>query len=213
MLKEYQQKEPIIAQDNTLELGVELQFHMMESEKVTMRELSSFNASAYNRGRSKVWQILWFSFSFLIFQKFWFPNRFRSPALKFFGAKIGKNVFIRHDVRIMWPWKFEVGDECWLGEGARFINLEKITIGSNVCISQEAMLCTGSHDHRKADFPYRNKPIKVEDGAWIAARATLMPGVTIGTQSVVAASEIVRTDVPPNKMLLNDSLRDIPEPS
>jgi len=177
-----------------------------------MRELSKFDASAYDRGRGKVWQILWFIFSFLMFQKFWFPNRFRSKALRFFGATIGKRVFIRHDVRIMWPWKFEVGDDCWLGEGARFINLEKITIGNDVCISQEAMLCTGSHDHKLSDFPYRNKPITVADGAWVAARATLMPGVTIGTQSVVAAGEIVRRDLPQNKMLLDGQLRDIPEP-
>lgn len=177
-----------------------------------MRNLNSFDASAYVRGRSKIWQILWFSFSFLMFQKFWFPNRFRAKALRFFGAKIGKNVFIRHDVRIMWPWKFEVGNDCWLGEGARFINLEKITIGNDVCISQEAMLCTGSHDHKRSDFPYRNKPITVADGAWIAARATVMPGVSIGTQSVVAAREIARKDLPQNKMLLDGQLRDIPEP-
>jgi len=180
-------------------------------EKVTMRELSKFDASAYDRGRSKIWQILWFTFSFLIFQKFWFPNRFRSSALRFFGAKIGKNVFIRHDVRIMWPWKFEVGDNCWLGEGARFINLENISIGDDVCISQEAMLCTGSHDHRISDFPYRNRPITIADGVWIAARATVLPGVTIGAQSVIAAQEIVRSDIPANKMLLDGNLRDIAE--
>lgn len=178
-----------------------------------MRELINFDASAYNRGRSKIWQVLWFGFSFLIFQKFWFPNRFRSVALRFFGATVGDNVFIRHDVRIMWPWKLEIGDNCWLGEGARFINLENISIGNNVCISQEAMLCTGSHDHRKSDFPYRNKPINIADGAWIAARATVLPGVTIGAQSVVAAREIVRTDIPAGKMLLDGALRDIPEPA
>lgn len=176
-----------------------------------MRELSNFDASAYDRGRSKISQILWFTFSFLIFQKFWFPNRFRSPVLRFFGATIGKNVFIRHDVRIMWPWKFKVGDNCWLGEGARFINLETITIGNNVCISQEAMLCTGSHDYRKSDFPYLNKSIAISDGAWIAARATVLPGVTVGSQSVVAATEIARKDVPDYKMLLDGTLRDIPD--
>jgi len=178
-----------------------------------MRNLNSFDATAYDRGRSKIWQVLWFSFSFLIFQKFWFPNRFRSSVLRFFGASVGENVFIRHDVRIMWPWKFEIGENCWLGEGARFINLEKITIGNNVCISQEAMLCTGSHDHRKSEFPYRNKPISVADGAWIAARATVLPGVNIGAQSVIAAGETVRFEIPANKMLLDGNLRDIADPA
>ena len=178
-----------------------------------MRDLSKFDASAYVRGRSKIWQALWFGFSFLIFQKFWFPNRLRSASLRLFGAKVGDNVFIRHDVRIMWPWKLELGNNCWLGEGSRVINLEQISLGNNVCISQEAMLCAGSHDHKKVDFPYRNAPIAIADGAWIAARATVLPGVTIGTQSVVAAQEIARTDVPANKMLINGALRDIPEPA
>ena len=178
-----------------------------------MRDLSSFDASAYDRGRSKLWQILWFSFSFLVFQKFWFPNRLRSKALRIFGAKIGQRVFIRHDVRIMWPWKLEVGDDCWIGEGARFINLERIQIGSDVCISQEAMLCTGSHDHRVSDFPYRNSPITISNGVWIAARATVLPGVNVGAQSVVAAHEVARMDIPANKMLLGGTLRDIPEPA
>jgi putative colanic acid biosynthesis acetyltransferase WcaF len=178
-----------------------------------MRDLSSFDASAYDRGRSKIWQVLWFSFSFLVFQKFWFPNRFRSSALRLFGATIGERVFIRHDVRIMWPWKLEVGDDCWLGEGSRFINLEKISISNNVCISQEVMLCTGSHDHRRSDFPYRNRPITILDGAWIAARATVLPGVTVGPQSVVAAGEIARKDIPANKLLLDGTLCDIPEPA
>lgn len=177
-----------------------------------MRNLGSFDASAYDRGRNKIWQVLWFVFSFLIFQKFWFPNSLRSKSLRLFGAKIGQRVFIRHDVRIMWPWKLEIGSDCWLGEGARLINLENISIGDNVCISQEAMLCTGSHDHRKSNFPYRNKPITILDGAWIAARATVLPGVTVGAQSVVAAREIARKDVPPHTMLLDGTLREIPEP-
>jgi len=177
-----------------------------------MRKLSEFDARAYDRGRNKLWQAAWFTFSFLIFQKFWFPNRFRASILRKFGAKIGKNVFIRHDVRIMWPWKFEVGNDCWLGEGSRFINLENVSIGNDVCISQEVMICTGSHDHKKSDFPYRNKQITVSDGAWVAARATLLPGVTVGKNSVIAAGEFVRVDVPALKMLIDGALRDIPEP-
>jgi putative colanic acid biosynthesis acetyltransferase WcaF len=177
-----------------------------------MRTLSQFNAGAYDRGRSKFWQVLWFVTSSLVFQKFWFPNRFRAPILRRFGATVGENVFIRHDVRIMWPWKFEVGNDCWLGEGARFINLERVIIGNDVCISQEVMVCTGSHDHKKSDFAYRNQPITISDGAWVAARATLLPGVSIGQHAVIAAGEVVRADVPTLKMLIDGKLRDIPEP-
>lgn len=157
------------------------------------RTLARFDSTGYDRGRNRIWQAIWFATSFLVFQQFWCPSRWRPSLLRMFGATIGDRVFIRHDVRIMWPWKLSIGSDCWLGEGLRVINLEQVKIGNDVCISQEAMLCTGSHDHRKADFPNRNTPITIHDGAWIGARASLLPGVIIGRCSVVAAGEVVRS--------------------
>lgn len=178
-----------------------------------MRDLSKFDATGYSRGRNKLWQALWFCFSFLVFQKFWFPNRLRAKSLRLFGAKVGQNVFIRHDVRIMWPWKLEVGDNSWLGEGARIINIVEVSIGNNVCISQDAMICSGSHDHRKIDFPYKNAQIQISDGSWIAARAVVLPGANIGANSIISAGEIARGQIANNKLLINGELKDISDPA
>ena len=178
-----------------------------------MRDLSKFDASGYDRGRGKLWQALWFAFSFLVFQKFWFPNRFRAKSLRLFGASVGANVFIRHDVRIMWPWKLDIGDNCWLGEGSRIINIVEISIADNVCISQEAVLCSGSHDHTKSDFPYKNAPIEIGTGAWVALRATVLPGTKIGENSVIGANEVARGQIAQNMMLVGGQLRNIVEPS
>jgi len=158
-------------------------------------------------------QALWFLTSKLTFERFWFPPYFRPHLLKIFGGKVGRRVLIRHDVRIMWPWKFSAGDDCWIGEGARIINLETVSLGDDVCLSQEVMVCTGSHDYRKSSFDYRNAAIKIGDGVWVAARATLLPGVTVGECSVVAAGEIVRHDIPNFKILLAGILRDIEKPA
>ncbi len=178
-----------------------------------MRDLSKFDASGYERGRNKLWQAIWFVFSFLIFQKFWFPNRLRAKSLRLFGAKVGSNVFIRHDVRVMWPWKLHVGENCWLGEGVRIINIAEVTIGKNVCVSQEAVICSGSHDHTKSNFPYKNSPIRIADGAWVAVRATVLPGTTIGENSVIGANEVARGDIARNKLLAGGQLRNITDPS
>ncbi|MBU6347124.1 MAG: hypothetical protein KGQ38_00715 [Actinomycetales bacterium] len=178
-----------------------------------MRDLSKFDAAGYSRGRNKLWQALWFCFSFLIFQKFWYPNGLRAKSLRVFGAKVGQNVFIRHDVRIMWPWKLTVGDNSWLGEGARIINIVDVSIGNNVCISQDAMICSGSHDHNKTDFPYKNAQIEISDGAWIAARAVVLPGASIGKNSIISAGEIARGQIANNKLLINGELRDISDPT
>ena len=177
-----------------------------------MRDLSQFNADGYDRGRGRLWQALWHFVSFVFFQAFWIPRSWRPGILRLFGAKVGHGVVIRHDVRIMWPWKFSIGDHSWLGEGLRVINLEKIEIGTNVCISQGVMLCSGSHDYRKISFPYRNQPIRVGDSSWIAARAMVLPGVTVGAGAVIAAGEVVRSDVPDNTLLIDGGKRLIEQP-
>jgi acetyltransferase-like isoleucine patch superfamily enzyme len=45
-------------------------------------------------------------------------------------------------------------------------------------------------------------PVVIEDGAWIGARCTIMPGVTIGAGAVVGATMVISKDVPPNTLLL-----------
>jgi putative colanic acid biosynthesis acetyltransferase WcaF len=127
----------------------------------------------------------------------WFvPVRVRIAVLRAFGARIGRGVNLRAGVRVHWPWKLEIGDDTWIGERAWILNLEPVTIGSDVCISQSALLCTGSHDHRSPTFEFDNAPIVIEDGAWVAARATVLRGVRIGAGALVGATALVVRDVP-----------------
>jgi putative colanic acid biosynthesis acetyltransferase WcaF len=94
-------------------------------------------------------------------------------------------------VRVLWPWKLSIGDDCWIGEGAWLLNLEQITIEHDVCISQEAFLCTGSHRHRDPAFEHDNAPITIGVGAWIAARANALRGATVRPGEVVAAGALL----------------------
>lgn len=161
-----------------------------------IHDLRGFSGRGYDKGRSIGWQALWFATSNLVFSAWWLPRRLRPVILRAFGARVGERVFIRHRVRVLWPWKLTVGDDCWLGEDAWLLNLEPITLGHDVCLSQAAFLCTGSHDRRSPTFEYDNGPIVVGDGAWIAARATVLRGVTVGAGAVVAAGVVCATDVP-----------------
>ena len=102
---------------------------------------------------------------------------------------------IKPDVGITFPWRLELGDDVWLGEGSRIHNLVRVRIGSSVCISQRAYLCTGSHDYGSRHFDLIVKPIVIEDGAWIAAGAWVGPGVRVGPHAVLLAMSVASADL------------------
>jgi putative colanic acid biosynthesis acetyltransferase WcaF len=125
------------------------------------------------------------------------PSSIKRSVLRSFGARIGKGVVIKPRVNIHFPWKLAVGDHTWIGEEVFLLNFEAITIGDQCCISQRAFLCTGNHDYRQPSMPYRNQPITVEDGAWVGAQVFVSPGVTIGSEAVIAAGSVVSKNQPP----------------
>lgn len=94
-------------------------------------------------------------------------------------TKIGKNVFINFD--------------------CVFLDMGGITIEDNVLIAPKVSLLTEGHPisprERHSLVP---KPIHIRKNAWIGANATIMQGVTIGENSVVAAGSVVSKDVPDN---------------
>ncbi|WP_241972670.1 putative colanic acid biosynthesis acetyltransferase [Cryobacterium cryoconiti] len=165
------------------------------------RSLSGFTGRGYDKGRGRLWQAAWFFISGLIVVRWWCPPTLRVIILRAFGARIGQDVLIRHRVRIHWPWKLTVGDNSWIGEDAWILNLEQVTIGQDVCISQGVFLCTGSHDRESPTFEFDNAPIVVEDGAWVAARATVLRGSRIGRNSVVGATALVAGNVAPGSLV------------
>jgi putative colanic acid biosynthesis acetyltransferase WcaF len=158
--------------------------------------LKDFTPAGYDKGRSVFWQAAWFATMNLVFIKWWCPRCIRVRLLRAFGASIGSSVVIRHRVRILWPWKLEVGDCSWIGEGSWLLNLEPILIGTNVCVSQEAFLCTGGHDRRDPSFRYDNGPITIADNSWIATQALILRGVTVGNGVVVGARAVVTRSLP-----------------
>jgi acetyltransferase-like isoleucine patch superfamily enzyme len=98
------------------------------------------------------------------------------------NTKIGKNVFINFD--------------------CVFLDLGGITIEDNVLIAPKVSLLSEGHptsiEDRHSLIP---KPILIKKNAWIGANATILPGVTIGENSVVAAGAVVSKDVPNNTIV------------
>lgn len=166
------------------------------------RSLAIRARQPYDKGRGWATQALWVVVQNTIFCRVWCPNALRIGLLRVFGAQVGVGVLIRHRVRIQWPWKLTIGNNSWVGTDAELYNLDHITIGNDVCISQHSYVCTGSHDRHSPTFEFDNAPIVLEDGVWLCARSTVLRGVTVGANSTVGAAALVARSVPPNSIVL-----------
>ncbi len=156
-----------------------------------MLDLSKFDNSSFVRGVPRWKEALWWLCRSLLFAP-WFPvpSALKVAALRFFGARVGQGVVIRSRVNITMPWRVEIGDQVWIGDEVLILSLDQVRIGSNVCLSQRAFLCTGNHDFRKESFDLITRPIEIGEGSWIAACAFVGPGAVVPPGTMVRAYEV-----------------------
>lgn len=160
-------------------------------------DLSRFDNAWYRPGRAGVVCALWFVAGAPLLRSSVLPfSAVRRSLLRLFGGRIGRGVVLKPGVRVKYPWRLTVGDNSWLGEDCWIDNLEQVTIGSDVCVSQGAYLCTGNHDWSDPAFGLIVKPITLRDGSWVGARAVVCPGVTLHECAVAAAGSVVTQDIP-----------------
>lgn len=97
----------------------------------------------------------------------------------------------------------KVGENCSIMDGSTFDygHCNLISIGNNVTIAPQAYLL--AHDaSTKRDLGYTKiGRIEIKDNVFIGARALVMPGVTVGENSIVAAGAVVTKDVPSNSVV------------
>jgi putative colanic acid biosynthesis acetyltransferase WcaF len=123
--------------------------------------------------------------------------RLKRTALRLFGAHLGASIIIKPAVHIKYPWRLRVGNNCWLGERCWIDNMEDVTIGDNVVVSQGAYLCTGNHDWSDPGMGLTPQPIVIEDGAWIGAFARVAPGRRIAEESILMIGAVSLIDTEP----------------
>lgn len=95
-----------------------------------------------------------------------------------------------------------VGKEVFINQGCTFMDRGGITIEDKVLIAPKVNLVTINHPISPAERRSTiSKPIVIKKGAWIGIAATIMPGVTIGENSIVSAGAVVTKDVPDNTIV------------
>lgn len=158
--------------------------------------LDAFNNSAFDRQRPAWVEALWILFQEAFVHSFIPGSAHRRLILRLFGTRVGRGVVIKPRVRVKFPWNLEIGDHSWIGEGVWIDNLAPVRIGSNCCVSQEAYLCTGSHDWSVPTFDLIVSPIEIKDGAWIAAKAIIGPGVVAEEGAVLILGSVATKALP-----------------
>lgn len=155
-------------------------------------------------GRSTPWSLstraaalLWeFAWSLLCG---WTPkplNPWRLLVLRLFGARIVGTPFVHQRARMQMPWNVELHDGACVGDRTNLYSLDRITLRAGALVAQEAYLCAGTHDLQDPARPLLTAPIVVGPGAFVGARAFVLPGVTIGERAIVGAASVVTRDVP-----------------
>ena len=74
-------------------------------------------------------------------------------------------------------------------------NLDQLTLGDHVVISQGAMIIQGSHDYKQVAYPTYSKPVVLENGSWVGAGAMVTLGVTLHSHAVLAAGSVATKDL------------------
>ena len=101
-----------------------------------------------------------------------------------------------------------VGERVFINAGCKFQDQGGIVIGDDCLIGHNVVLATLNHDlspSRRADMI--PSPIIIGDNVWIGSNVTVLPGVTLGKNSVVAAASVVTKDVPENSVVVGSPAR------
>ncbi len=130
------------------------------------------------------------------------PTEIRNLLSQITNTEIDESVAVFTPLYINYGKHTKIGKNVFINFDCVFLDLGGITIEDNVLIAPKVSLLSEGHpispDERHSLVP---KPIRIKRNAWIGANATILQGVTIGENSVVAAGSVVSKDVPDNMIV------------
>lgn len=145
-----------------------------------------------NRLRRLVWNICWA----LLYRPS--PRTFhfwRTFLLRIFGATMGPSCKFYPGSKVWAPWNLVCGPVVTVGDGAEIYNVAPVTLDDHVIISQDAYVCSATHDYNRAEFPMIAYRMRIGSYAWICARACVGPGVNVGAGAVLGLAAVATRDL------------------
>ncbi|MEH7748656.1 sugar O-acetyltransferase [Neobacillus drentensis] len=119
-----------------------------------------------------------------------------------FGT-VGVNPSIEHNFHCDLGYNIHVGNHFYAGYNFTILDMAEVRIGDNCMIGPNVGLYTAGHSIEPKD---RNKsgyaiPITIGNDVWIGGSCVILPGITIGDNSIIAAGSVVTKDVPTNSIV------------
>lgn len=126
------------------------------------------------------------------------PKEIREIMSRLTGKKVDETFRLFPPFYTDFGKNITIGKDVFINSGCHFQDQGGIEIGDGALIGHNVVLATVNHDlnpeeNRKNHYA----PVKIGSHVWIGSNATVLPGVTIGEWSVVAAGAVVTQDVPP----------------
>ncbi|MGR5239081.1 sugar O-acetyltransferase [Vibrio alfacsensis] len=134
----------------------------------------------------------------------------RAEILTRLLASVGDNCYLEPPLRANWGCHTYLGDNVYANFNLTLVDDTYIHIGSHVMIGPNVTIATAGHpidpDLRREVAQF-NMPVRIGDNVWLGAHSVVLPGVTIGENSVIGAGSIVTKDIPANVVAVGNPCR------
>jgi putative colanic acid biosynthesis acetyltransferase WcaF len=147
-----------------------------------------------NRVRRQLWSIVWI---FLYRPSPRFAHAWRALLLRSFGARLGARCRFYPASRIWAPWNLTCEDTVMVADGAELYNPAPMVLASHAIVSQGAYLCGATHDYNNPEFPVISFPMRLGRYSWVAARACVSPGVSLGDGAILGLASLATKNLEP----------------
>ncbi|MCL2194646.1 MAG: sugar O-acetyltransferase [Oscillospiraceae bacterium] len=132
---------------------------------------------------------------------------------EFFGA-VGENLYIEPPLHANWGRNTYWGNDCYANFNLTLVDDGDIFIGDNVLIAPNVVIATAGHpvdpELRRSTAQF-SKTVRIGNNVWIGANSAIMPGVTIGDNTVIGAGSVVTRDIPANVVAVGSPCRVVRE--
>lgn len=174
-------------------------YHINKANNTKFQELPQSNGLRANSIGSKAFYCYEGFYRYYMFKVGQLPIRFMRMFIYRYAFKmnIGKKVIIHRGLEIRGGYRITIDDGTIIGDNVLLDGRGGLNIGKNVNFSSNASIYTRQHDVNNIDFNAEQALVSIEDRAWISSNTIVLPGVTIGEGTVLAAGGVAVKDLEP----------------